>query len=102
MPKRAEFARQLLIVLTEQAVRFSPRKAHRPFRVSPAFRSRFACEWNVKPTISKGVIGIFRLRFAVLQNSFLAVFERNFACNSFCDKGLRLFRIDLTYDVGTT
>ena len=102
MPKRAEFARQLLIVLTEQALHFSPRKAHRPFRVSPAFRSRFALEWNAKPTISKRVIGIFAPRFAVLQNSFLAVFERNFACNSFCDKGLQLFRIDLTYDVGNT
>ena len=32
--------------------------------VSPAFRPRFACEWNAELTISKRVIGIFRLRFA--------------------------------------
>ena len=37
--------------------------------VSPAFRPRFACEWNAELTISKQVIGIFRLRFACLQNS---------------------------------
>ena len=37
-------------------------------RVSPAFRPRFACEWNVKLTISKRVIGIFRFHFACLQN----------------------------------
>ena len=37
--------------------------------VSPAFRPRFACEWNAELTISKRVIGIFRLRFACLQNS---------------------------------
>ena len=37
--------------------------------VSLAFRSRFACKWNAELTISKRVIGIFRLRFACLQNS---------------------------------
>ena len=37
--------------------------------VSPAFRPRFACEWNAELTISKQVIGIFRLRLACLQNS---------------------------------
>ena len=36
--------------------------------VSPAFRPRFACEWNAELTISKRVIGIFRPRFACLQN----------------------------------
>ena len=37
--------------------------------VSLAFRPRFACKWNAELTISKRVIGIFRLRFACLQNS---------------------------------
>ena len=37
--------------------------------VSLAFRSRFACKWNAELTISKRVIGIFRPRFACLQNS---------------------------------
>ena len=40
-----------------------------PHSVSPAFRSRFAVEWNAELAISKRVIGIFRLRFACLQNS---------------------------------
>ena len=39
--------------------------------VSPAFRSRFACKWNAELTISKRVIGIFRPRFACLQNSVI-------------------------------
>ena len=42
-------------------------------RVSPAFRPRFACEWNVKLTISKRVIGIFRFHFACLQNRIFSL-----------------------------
>jgi hypothetical protein len=42
-----------------------------PFRsaaVPPAFRRRFTSEWNAKLTVSKGVNGVFRPRFAEFKN----------------------------------
>ena len=70
-----------------------------PHSVSPAFRSRFACGWNAELTISKRVIGIFRLRFACFKNSpFLRILtaetQRARGCkNPQTDTGCRRFRI---------
>ena len=68
--------------------------------VSPAFRPRFACEWNAELTISKRVTGEFRLRFACLQNSpFRKSFYRRDAEDKRVEKtrktdtGCRRFRI---------
>ena len=41
----------------------------------PAFRSRSALEWNVKLTISKGVIGKFHARSADLRNRPFSFFS---------------------------
>ena len=70
-----------------------------PHSVSPAFRSRFAVGWNAELAISKRVIGIFRLRFACLQNSpfqriLTAETQRTRGCKTpETDTGCRRFRI---------
>ena len=77
-----------------------------PHSVSPAFRSRFAVEWNAELAISKRVIGIFRLRFACLQNSpfqriLTAETQRTRGCKTpETDTGCRRFRIKGSFPNG--